>query len=799
MPWQLIYTSAPRGLLSGQSGFCTVARSADLREALVQRLEQLSSYHYLRVSEAATAKANPTISAYRLLDLRGMKYYVLTRIQPCGLDFTARTNHLAHHLIFQADELATLPSPAAILRLWPGWLSSWQGEPRLLDAPAAASFASLSKHFLPAQTWSRLTGDGGRAAGLLEGECVRGCYLVCPPGSEEQVLEMYCESLQLLNFNGQFPLRPWRHTFTSFLQAEDNPNDFHWRACQENTPAYQQAVSRSLPLIPLRSVRVPANSLVKLAREEPKPPPATPPAPGSTPPTTEAAKSKLSIQKRSDPPRSREVNRAKPPIPPQKPGWRVVNLSVQSATLASLGIFAAVLVVLLVIKHRTGRPVEQGNAALESSPKALSIVTPTTTESAPKTSSARISPQDANQLNCLIGEGPTYILAVPNLTNFSLPAGSILPLGNLLRRYDKLEQGALPNDIQVTVGIDRWDFPPGAHLQVGGRKDSQFSATGSGFECVIDYADWLTGKNNSLAVQANIDTVPVPGAFSLHFGFASTNDGDPFRLLVVNERKPPPPLSFSRLFVQKDRHGFQDSLDGSLGRCLLGNYHLLAGRQWQLQPYTKLPQHSAQYLYKDWPSEDRPSFGCEMDFARVGQSLQTQRQSLQERLDKLGHPLSRPLGKLLGETNDNLKTFLVFAPNRPTAGAFLKYLDELRKSAPEKSWIKQWRNKPDSDQPEEVSDNLRELYDLWVQKQPQDQSLLTVTNGSGTTNYFFAVWRQLNENLKDRESTKSRLDNVQNRLVELDDVAYIGLFIVDPNQTGRGLEMIRFEGGRRIY
>jgi hypothetical protein len=65
MPWQLIYTSAPRGLLSGQSGFCTVARSADLRTALVQRLEQISSYHYLRVSEAATANRNPTVSAFR--------------------------------------------------------------------------------------------------------------------------------------------------------------------------------------------------------------------------------------------------------------------------------------------------------------------------------------------------------------------------------------------------------------------------------------------------------------------------------------------------------------------------------------------------------------------------------------------------------------------------------------------------------------------------------------------------------------------------------------------------------------
>jgi hypothetical protein len=231
MPWQLIYTSAQRGLLSGQSGFCTVARSRDLREALAQRLEQISSYHYLRVAEAATANRNPTVCAFRILDLRGSKYPVLTRIQPCGLDFTARTNHLAHHLVFQADELAQLPSPAAILRNWNGWVTAWQGEPRILEDPSLEGFSAGAKSCLPAQTWLRVTGDAGRAAGLLESECIRGCYLVCPPGGEQQVLDMFCETLQLLNLNGQYALRPWRHPFTTFLQAEDNPADFQWRAC----------------------------------------------------------------------------------------------------------------------------------------------------------------------------------------------------------------------------------------------------------------------------------------------------------------------------------------------------------------------------------------------------------------------------------------------------------------------------------------------------------------------------------------------------------------------------------------
>jgi hypothetical protein len=792
MPWQLIYTSAPRGLLSGQSGFCTVARSADLREALVQRLEQISSYHYLRVSEAATAKSNPSIAAYRLLDLRGAKYHVLTRIQPCGLDFTARTNHLAHHLIFQADELGNLPSPAAILRHWSGWQSLWQGEPRLLEAPGVSSFASSAKSFLPAVTWARLAGDAGRAAGLLESECVRGCYLVCPPGSEEQVLDMYCETLQLLNFNGQFPLRPWRHTFTSFLQAEDNPNDFHWRACQENTPAYQLVVTHSAPLLPLRSVRVPSNSLVKLARDEPRlpPPPAPPP---TTSPSAESAESKkkLSLQKSLPPKTAWNDPYAQRPLPDTKSASTGMQFSIRWATLASLGICAGVIGVLLWLKHSANRPAEQGIVAMDSTSKPSPVIAPAPVAPRYKTSSAATPAPEADKLNWLAGGGPTYILPVANLTNFSLPMTSILPLGNLLPRYDKLEVGALPNDIQLTVGIDRWDFPPGARLTVLATKDQKFSATGSGFGLVLDYAHWLEQKTAPLTAQTTFDS--VPGAFSMHFGFASTNDGDPFRLLIVNEHNPPAPLSLPMQYVQKDRQNFQDSLEGSLRRCLLANFRLLADWQWQLQPFVRRKGHSFDYLYKDWPADERPAYGQELDFAHIEQRLRAQRESSQNRLDNLTQPFGRPLGKMLAETNDHLQSFRAFSPNHPTPSGFLDYLVELKKSASEKAWIKDWRNRTDSDQPQELSGTLQELYDLWSQKQPQDQAQLTVTNKSGTTNYFFDTWRHLKDNSKEWEATQSALESAQKRLVDLSEIAYIGLFIIDPNQPGGGLEMIRFE------
>jgi hypothetical protein len=369
---------------------------------------------------------------------------------------------------------------------------------------------------------------------------------------------------------------------------------------------------------------------------------------------------------------------------------------------------------------------------------------------------------------------------------------SILPLGNLLRRYDKFETGALPNDIQLTAGIDRWDFPPGARLVVGGMKNRQFSASGSGLECVFDYAEWLDMKAESLKVQATFER--VPGAFSFHFGFSSPTNGDPFRLLIVNEHNPPPPLPFASRFVRMDHQNIQDSLDALLLHHLRSNFRLLADRQWQLQPYIKFKSHPAQSLYKDWPADDHPAFGSELDFSNVRKRLRMQQQELKESMDNMNEPLLRPLGKLLGTTNDNLKTFLAFSPGQLTPARFLEYLGELKNSTPDKAWIRQWHNRPDSDQPDEVSSNLQELYDLWCQKQPQDQPMFTMTGKAGTTNYFFDAWNYLKESHTYRASKQGQLENVQKRLVELGQVAYISLLIVDPNQPGGGLEMIRFEG-----
>src|SRR6266542_1132749 len=205
MPQQLIYTSAPRGLVAGRSGHCTVARSAAMREALMLQLEKLSYYQHLSLSGG---QERPIYSC-RVVDIRGSRYQVLSRIQDAGLDFTGRTNFLAHHLVFAPEEIRQFPSPPIILRDWTGWVKSWSKEPQLLENEDWSALTKLSARVsVPAKDWQQLTGDAVNGYGLLESRA--GIAFRVDNLTEGQILELFAESLELLELRD--PRRDFRAT-----------------------------------------------------------------------------------------------------------------------------------------------------------------------------------------------------------------------------------------------------------------------------------------------------------------------------------------------------------------------------------------------------------------------------------------------------------------------------------------------------------------------------------------------------------------------------------------------------------
>ena len=234
MPQQLIYTSAQRGLVAGRSGHCTVARSAAMREALMLQLEKLSYYQHLSLSGGQERQ----IYSCRVLDIRGSRFHVLSRIQDAGLDFTNRTNFLAHHLVFTPEEIRQFSSPPVILRSWSGWVKTWSQEPQMLENEDWSGLANISGVVsVPAITWQQVTGDAVDGYGLLDSRS--GIAFRVDNLSEDQILALFAESLELLELRDprrDFRVTSWQYTFTTSMQEQDNPADFRWRCLHSDNP-----------------------------------------------------------------------------------------------------------------------------------------------------------------------------------------------------------------------------------------------------------------------------------------------------------------------------------------------------------------------------------------------------------------------------------------------------------------------------------------------------------------------------------------------------------------------------------
>ena len=845
MPWQLIFTSAPRGLASGQSGFCTVARSPDLREAVALRLEQISSYHYLQLPGASQSNRNPTISAYRILDIRGAKYYALTRLQPSGLDFTARTNHLAQHLVFQPEELARLPSPAAILRHWNGWLTSWQGDPRLLDDLSIESFNHIPGPSWPAKGWLQSTGDAGRAAGLLESEFVRGCYLLSPAGGEQFLLELFCETLQLPNYTGKYPLRPWQHTFTTFLQGEDVSTDFQWRGCRENTPAWEQALRRSVPPIQLQALRVPNNPLVKIAREGPKLPTPAPAAAAPRPPLTFQ---KEPTWQRPAAGTDFSTHRFKRPAPRTS---RSISISISLVTLLKgIGLAAVLTLLLWGINEKflhLGRSkvgaVRPGASASNPIPakapgpahrKAATTPAPPPPPAASDKPSLAEAPVDEKQLgmelDAAFGDSPdyrnvpTYLVVAPSLGSNVIPLMRLPPLEDVLEQLDKLR--LLANNIEMSYDPNNWglrivvpmtlESAPSDH-KLSGQVRQDFKEYRLQEPMVFDYSGLSNHKTNEPPVQLRAICGPLQ-AFSI--ALSPANKGpyfNAFRLLVVNESQPPRPLDLSTHFLNLNATKLPDLLKEPL-RGRLGRFQRVSptGWQWQLRPRIR-SKDGTMDLVENWPGDEsrKPHPGDQVDLPSLKKPLEDELKVLTSQVAELDKKinevtsaiqtnmdLSLPLGLWLELTNADLESFDEYAKARSvrnrSSSLYLDYLDQIAKQA--RSEIGSWSVRHGSRE-DVIVQRLGVLHERCVKRfkeHPEHSALLTL-QGS-TPNYFLAVWENLKRQETDRaqrqekKETLGRIGKLKTWLdlipSRLDQLVALSLGVVGPND--KHLEMIRF-------
>ncbi len=377
MAWQLIYTSAPRLLQAGRSGFGTLARHRDIPPLVVEMAERCSQFSRQDGLDPARR-----IHCHRIIRSGSARFHLLTCITDAGTDYSGRTNHLARHWILSEAEVWELQAggatPAGTL-LAAEESGPYQGEAGWLGEEAC--WTPAQKPAAPgAPYWQRATDEAGRARVLLAPEASAGALLEYPAHYQTDqhpwILWLFAESQSLCADHG------WDLTFTTNLQPTDDPADFRWIAIPEDSP-----------------VRARAESLGRFLCNFHSPVPEETPSPAATwtedstlptawaTPGVESAHPRLWENKKSGPVRIRPQP-ARSPLRPV--AWGAVALGVLVAAVAAFLLYG-------FLRPKDPRSVPPANAAATTprpEPKTLGFAaTPAPVEQDPEKPAAK--PQQA--------------------------------------------------------------------------------------------------------------------------------------------------------------------------------------------------------------------------------------------------------------------------------------------------------------------------------------------------------------------------------------------------------------------
>lgn len=340
MSFELIFTSAPKGLKPGSRGFTSVAFTEGMPANYVQICESLSGYVHRYELSDQNYEQNPIAYSHLVGNLGGRTFSILSRVAAYGADYTGRTNKLAHHLMIGFEERVA-GGPAHAMKNGAAFISKWNEDPRFL-APNRIRLQAAEPASLKAKRWEAAIGDAG-VAGMLAQAFLdapdRPAFIVFEPGMD--LLPLIAEAQTLLPDE-----RRWDVTFSTYFTALPVGMKCAWRCCLPDSDALVTA--RRTPgalvinLIDKTITGAPSDpSLAEVARTGiPKAKEATIPSPSSQEmeaapiqarPTPEAKKAPLRRPLIS--PDYGKVLKPKPP--PQKK---------KSSPLAQITIFVSLLV-----------------------------------------------------------------------------------------------------------------------------------------------------------------------------------------------------------------------------------------------------------------------------------------------------------------------------------------------------------------------------------------------------------------------------------------------------------------------
>lgn len=219
---ELLYTSAQRGLKPGSRGFCTVLSTQGMVAPLAEALEGLSGYRPVFPTGDANAAKNPVVYSHFKLQSAGKSWHVLSRVSDYGLDYSQRTNKLAHHLVLGAHELPPA-GPASLMRKAGVMRQAWDGEAKIVP-PKPLTAQPIEPSGI-CQAWKDMTGDAGWAGVLAESfvkDSNQLAILLFEPGQD--LLPLIDEAISLLP-----PERRWDVTFSTYFTGAVQGIGCNWR------------------------------------------------------------------------------------------------------------------------------------------------------------------------------------------------------------------------------------------------------------------------------------------------------------------------------------------------------------------------------------------------------------------------------------------------------------------------------------------------------------------------------------------------------------------------------------------
>ncbi|MDO5567166.1 MAG: hypothetical protein Q4G59_10960, partial [Planctomycetia bacterium] len=201
-----------------------MAASPDLSRPQLLMLESLSAYRHEFVS-GPDMRLNPVAYCHFIVPLAGQTYHVVSRIADAGLDYSRRTNMIAHHLVVSPEEM-TQTDPGALIAAADSFVEKWD------QAPMSLPFRAISAQPLVpglCQHWADIAGDAGWGGILAAAGPNRPVVLIYSPGQD--IFPLINESLALMPRQDR-----WKIGFSTFYQKLPPGVVCQWKGVLARSP-----------------------------------------------------------------------------------------------------------------------------------------------------------------------------------------------------------------------------------------------------------------------------------------------------------------------------------------------------------------------------------------------------------------------------------------------------------------------------------------------------------------------------------------------------------------------------------